>query len=615
MQEEIIRSVLNGRDTLGLLPTGGGKSLTFQIPALITEGICIVITPLIALMKDQVEKLRKLDVKAQAIFSGMTRNEIDVALDNCIYGNFKFLYIAPERIGTELFTARYKNMPVNLITVDEAHCISQWGYDFRPSYLKIAELRRLNPEIPVLALTATATRKVVEDIQDKLLFRERNIIKTSFERKNLVYSVFATEDKDRELAGFVQKTAGSGIVYARSRKKCRDIASFLKHHDVDAEYYHAGLKHEVRAQRQDNWTHGKTRVIVATNAFGMGIDKPDVRFVVHVDMPDSPEAYFQEAGRAGRDEKPAWALLLFSGTDKNIVNQRVNANFPDIDTIIKVYQAACNYCRIPYGGGKGLAVDFNLPDFSAQYRVNSYTAYSALKILEREGYIEVTDEMNNPSRIRFLLTRDDLYRFQVANSRFDAFIKLILRSYTGVFTEYAAIDELLLAKRAGVEVDVVFQYLNRLSSLKVINYIPQKKTPLLLFTEERLEDKSIHISQENYKRRKERFTERLEYMVHYATSKSTCRSLLLLRYFGEDDASRCEKCDVCRKHEEQELKNEEFDLMKEEIRGITKMEASFLNELVDKIPLPKEKLLKTIQWLLDNGQLTYDKEQRLHWIE
>ena len=614
MQEEIIRSVLGGNDTLALLPTGGGKSLTFQVPALATEGICIVITPLIALMKDQVEKLHKLDVRAQAIFSGMTYNEIDVALDNCIYGNYKFLYISPERIGTELFSVRYRNMPVNLIAVDEAHCISQWGYDFRPSYLNIAELRKLNPEVPVLALTATATKKVAEDIQEKLHFRKKNVLLTSFERKNLVYSVKYVEDKGKELISITKKIKGDGIIYVRSRRKCREIASVFNQNGINADYYHAGLKHEIRAQRQDNWTQGKTRIMVATNAFGMGIDKPDVRFVIHLDMPDSPEAYFQEAGRAGRDGRLSYAVLLFSQSDKNIVSHRVTTNFPDIETIRNIYQAAANYCRIPYGGGKGMAIDFNLIDFSSQYKFNSYTAYSSLKILEKEGYVELTDEMNNPSRIKFILSRDDLYRFQVANARFDAFIKLLLRSYTGVFTDYAAIDEVLLAKRAGVETDIVFQYLNRLSTLKVINYIPQRKTPLLVFTEERLEDKSIYISPENHKLRKERFTERLEYMLTYAANRNKCRSQVLLRYFDETDSEKCGLCDVCKQQEENELKNEEFELMQEEIKGLILLEPLTLNQLIDKIPFQKEKLIKTIQWLLDNNYLKYNNEKRLYWV-
>ncbi len=613
LQEDIIKSVLAGRDTLVLMPTGGGKSITFQVPALAMEGICVVITPLIALMKDQVEKLHKLEIKAQAIFSGMTYDEIEVALNNCIYGNYKFLYIAPERIGSEKFTARFQNMPVNLITVDEAHCISQWGYDFRPSYLKISGLRKYFPEVPILALTATATAPVVEDIQEKLQFKTRNVMKQSFERKNLTYAVRQSEDKQRDLLDIATKLDGCGIVYVRNRKKCKEIAVFLKQQKISADYYHAGLKHEVRSQRQESWTQGKTRIIVATNAFGMGIDKADVRFVTHVDIPDSMEAYFQEAGRAGRDDKPAYAILLFSATDKKVTEQRIDSNFPDLDTIKNIYQAAGNYCKVPIGGGKGLSFDFNLADFSSQFRFNPFHAFSALKILEREGYIEVTDEMNNPSRIKFLLSRDDLYKFQVANAKFDAFIKLVLRSYTGIFTDYTGIDELMLAKRAGVEVDVVFQYLSRLNTLKVIRYIPQRKTPLLIYNEERLEDKSLYISKENYRDRKERFIANLNAILKYAGSGDKCRSVMLLEYFGESNAEPCGQCDVCRRKTEKELINEEFELMKEEIEAIVKMEPIALNELVNKIPFNKDKLIQTIQWMLDNDILIYNEKNKIMW--
>ena len=612
LQEEIIKSVLEGRDTLALMPTGGGKSITFQVPALVMEGICLVITPLIALMKDQVERLHKLEIKAQAIFSGMTYDEIDVALNNCTYGNYKFLYIAPERIGSDLFRARFQNMPVNMITVDEAHCISKWGYDFRPSYLRISELRKVFPEVPVLALTATATPMVAEDIQEKLLFSSKHILKQSFERKNLTYMIRQSEDKQKDLLEMIKKTEGSGIVYVRNRKKCKELAVFLKHQDISADYYHAGLKHEVRTLRQESWTSSKTRIMIATNAFGMGIDKADVRLIVHMDIPDSVEAYFQEAGRGGRDGKPAKAVLLFGSSDKKVADQRIAANFPEIEVIKKVYQAAGNYCRVALGGGKGMAFDFDLADFARQYRFNPYIAFSSLKILEKEGYIELTDELNNPSRVKFLLSREDLYKFQVANARFDAFIKLILRSYTGIFTDYATIDELMLAKRAGVEVDIVFRYLYKLDTLKVIRYIPQRKTPLLIFNEERLDDKTLYISKENYRDRKERFEENLKAIQYYATANK-CRSQVLLEYFGEKNAEPCGQCDVCRRKSEKELKEEEFELMKEEIESITRMGPIGLNELVDKIPFNKDKLIQTIQWLLDNGNLKYNGENQLEW--
>lgn len=546
LQEEIIKSVLEGRDTLGLMPTGGGKSLTFQVPALTLPGICVVVTPLIALMQDQVENLKKLGIKATAIHSGCSREEIDVALNNCLYAGYKFLYISPERISSEIFRTRFQEMNVNLITVDEAHCISQWGYDFRPSYLKISALRQLQPTVPVLALSATATPAVVEDIIKKLLFNKPNFLKASFRRENLIYAVKRSENKDRDIYDLVMKLKGSGIIYARSRRKCVETAANLAKAGVSAEYYHAGLDHSVRMAVQQKWTVGKTRVIVATNAFGMGIDKADVQFVIHLDLPDSPEAYFQEAGRAGRDGKKSFAILLYGPSDKLSVQQRININFPDIDTIKKTYSALGNYFRLPIGAGKGMSFDFNLQEFARNFRLSVFSAYSIIKILEICGYLELTDEINNPSRIKFLLGRDDLYKFQVSNAVFDSFIKLLLRSYTGVFTEFTAIDETFLAKKANVNQDVVKQYLTRLQDLNIIRYIPRKKTPILYYAEERLDEKALFISKENYNDRKERYIERAEKILQYAEREDKCRSQLLLEYFGEVDSRPCGECDVCR---------------------------------------------------------------------
>jgi ATP-dependent DNA helicase RecQ len=611
LQEDIIKSVMAGRDTLGLMPTGGGKSLTYQVPAMTLPGLCLVVTPLIALMKDQVENLKKLEIKAVAIHSGCTRDEIEVALNNCLYGGTKFLYVSPERLGTELFRVRFQEMQVNLITVDEAHCISQWGYDFRPSYLKIADLRQLHPEVPILALTATATSGVIEDIQTKLQFKQKNLLKTSFRRENLIYAVKYSENKDRDIVDMVKKLKGSGIIYVRSRRKSVEIARILTQEGISSAYYNAGLEHQVRSGVQQNWTIGKTRVIVATNAFGMGIDKPDVRFVIHADLPDSPEAYFQEAGRAGRDGIRSFAILLSSASDKATVNQRIQVNFPEIATIKNTYSVLCNYLQIPVGGGKGMSFDFDINDFARTYRLSVFTTFSSLKILGLEGYIELTEEINNPSRIKFILDRDDLYRFQVSNSRFDAFIKLLLRSYTGVFSEYTVIDETLLSKRANVEQGVVRQYLSKLVSLGVISFLPQKRTPMVIFFEERLDEKSLYISKDSYQIRKTRYEDRASAILAYATGTSKCRSQVLLEYFGETDAPECGECDVCRQKNETSLSRTEFETIKKEVMVLLDAQYFTLEGMLEHIHAHRDKAIYVLRWLLDNDFIRFNTEQML----
>jgi len=613
LQEDIIRSVMAGKDTLALMPTGGGKSITFQVPSMTQDGICIVITPLIALMKDQVENLQRKNIKAIAIYSGMTKNEIDIALDNCIYGNIKFLYISPERINTELFKVRVKYMKVNLIAIDEAHCISEWGYDFRPSYLKIADLRDLVPDVPFLALTATATHKVVEDIQEKLKFKEKNVLRKSFERKNLIYLVREVEDKKNYLIETLNKVRGSGIIYARNRKKTRETALMLQKEKISADYYHAGLKHEDRNTKQNNWKVGKTRVMVATNAFGMGIDKSDVRFVIHLDLPDSIESYFQEAGRAGRDEKNAYAVLLYNNSDKVKAEQRVDTNFPEIKEIRTIYQALGNFFRIAYGSGKNQSYDFIISDFAQKYNFSMLKIHSALKFLQREGYIEITDELYSSSKIHFLVGRDDLYKFQIANAQFDGFIKLILRAYTGLFSDYVNIDENSLSKRANINIENVYKYLNKLNNLGILNYIPKKNNPFIVFTEERLDDKSLHLSKENYNFRKKRFIERLNAVLHYASSNNKCRSQLLLSYFGESNPDRCGVCDVCTKRNELELSKYEFDLILEDIKNNLGQQTLPLDDLVSKLSFNKDKSLKVIQWLIDNHKIIKASGEQLSW--
>jgi ATP-dependent DNA helicase RecQ len=613
LQEEIIKSVAEGRDTLALMPTGGGKSITFQVPALAMEGTCLVITPLIALMKEQVSRLNNLEIKSTAIHSAMSREEIDITIDNCIYGDYKFLYVSPERISTQLFQGKVGRLNLSIVAVDEAHCISQWGYDFRPSYLKIASLRDLiAPEVPFLALTATATPPVIDDIMNKLAFRQRNVLRTSFLRKNISYLVRHAEEKGNYLVKTLNKVNGSGIVYVRSRKRCREVAEILAENGISADFYHAGLPDELRDRKQAAWSAGKTRVIVATNAFGMGIDKADVRFVIHWDMPDSIENYFQESGRAGRDNKPAYAVLLYSPSDKTRLNDSLRLKFPPVEKIKDIYEALCNYLQVPLGAGKDNVFDFNIADFVSRFRLPVIETFNSLAFLQREGYVEFTEEINNPSRVHFVVGRDDLYKFQVANESFDGFIKLLLRSYTGMFTEFVAINEESLARKAAITRDKVYQYLVKLSSMNIIRYIPGKKTALVIFTEERLERKALMISPDNYLHVKEKYSARLEKMIDYAESKTRCRSVILLDYFGED-SDRCGICDVCRERNELDLSKYEFDIILEDIKDILALKKPDAEELVRMINQPEEKVIKVIRWLLDHNKILQDKDRKLSW--
>lgn len=611
LQEDIINSVLAGKDTLGLMPTGGGKSITFQVPALEKDGICLVVTPLISLMKDQVAKLKKKGIKASALFSGMTRSEILITLDNCLYGDYKFLYVSPERTKTELFRAKFEKMKVSLIAVDEAHCISQWGYDFRPSYLSISEIRDIHPDVPVLALTATATLDILDDIQEKLRFREKNVLRTSFERKNLIFKAINSDDKLNKLIRIVQDFHGSGIIYVRSRKNAREIAEELQRNRISSTYYHAGLDHALRDKRQNDWTNGTVRIIVATNAFGMGIDKADVRFVLHYDIPDSIESYFQEAGRAGRDDKDASTILLFNKNDKSRMEKRVKSNFPEIKEIKRIYEALGNFFQIPVGGGKNLVLDFNIAEFSSRFKINMFVVYNSLKTLEREGYLELTEEVRNPSRVHFVTGRDELYRFQVENRSFDGFIKLILRSYTGLFNEFVSINESFLARKGDISPALVDEYLKRLNSLKIVSYIPGKRTSFIIYSEERLDTKNLAISRENFIKRKEGFIFRQKKMWDYVESEEKCRSQVLLSYFGEKEALRCGKCDVCTKRNDLGLSVYEFDLIIEEIKYLLQNKNYKLETLVSKLNREEEKVVKVIRFLLDNGKIKYDEEESL----
>ena len=613
LQEDIIRSVIEGHDTLALMPTGGGKSITFQVPALAKEGTCLVITPLIALMKEQVSRLNSLEIKSLMIHSAMSREEIDITIENCIYGDYKFLYVSPERISTQLFQGKVGRLNLSLVAIDEAHCISQWGYDFRPSYLKIASLReKIAPDVPFLALTATATQHVIEDIMDKLAFRERNVLRTSFARKNISYLVRQVEEKGTYLVKTLNKVSGSGIVYVRSRKRCKEVAEMLVGNGIEADFYHAGLPDELRDKKQASWSSGKTRVIVATNAFGMGIDKADVRFVIHWDIPDSIENYFQESGRAGRDNKPAYAVLLYSPADKTRLNDSLRQKFPPVEKIKDTYEALCNFLMVPLGAGKDNVFDFNMAEFVSRYRLPVIETFNSLAFLQREGYVEFTEEINNPSRVHFIVGRDDLYKFQVANESFDGFIKLLLRSYTGMFTEFVAINEESLAKKAAITRDTVYQYLVKLSSMNIIRYIPGKKTSLVIFTEERLVRKALMISPDNYLHVKEKYSARLEKMIDYAESKNRCRSVMLLEYFGEE-SDRCGTCDVCRERNELDLSKYEFDIILEEIKSILAEKNPDSEELVTMISYPEEKVIKVIRWLLDHNKILQDKDHKLSW--
>ena len=610
IQEDIIRSVGEGKDTLGLMPTGGGKSITFQVPALAQEGLCLVITPLIALMKDQVRNLRERGIKATAVYSGMTREEILIALENCIFGNYKFLYISPERLGTEIFQIKLRSMHVSLITVDESHCISQWGYDFRPAYLKIADIRQLLPGVPVIALTATATPEVVKDIQERLQFRQENVFRMSFERKNLAYIVRHTEDKEGEMLHILQRVNGSSIVYTRNRKKTKEIAQLLNRNHITATFYHAGLSDETKDLRQKAWLKGEYRVMVATNAFGMGIDKPDVRLVIHADVPDSPEAYFQEAGRAGRDGMKAYAVLLFCPRDKITLKQRISDTFPEKDYIRKVYEDINFYYQMAMGDGLGCTFAFNLDEFCHNFKHFPVQTDSALKILTRAGYLEYTDEQDNASRIMFTLTKEELYRIHEQNADTEKLIRILLRTYTGLFTDYAYINEELLAKRSGLSRPQIYETLLFLTRQHILHYIPGKKTPYIIYTRERQETDRIYLSKEVYEERKESYRRRIEAMIEYAESENKCRSRMLLHYFGEKDEHNCGQCDVCLQHHHSGLKQSQFDEISHQILALLKTSPFSPQELKTQIQAPEEQVTKVIAYLLseeiihqENGRL------------
>lgn len=548
IQEDIIRSIGSGRDTLGLMPTGGGKSITFQVPALAMPGTCIVITPLIALMKDQVVKLRERGIKATAIYSGMSRDSIVAALDNCILGGYKFLYISPERLSSDIFLTKLRRMQVSFITIDESHCISQWGYDFRPSYLAIADIRKQLPDIPILALTATATPEVVKDIQQRLQFRKENVFRMSFERKNLNYIVRHTENKEAEMLHILSSVQGSAIVYVRNRDKTREIARLLNDHGISAAFYHAGIDSRDKDKRQQQWTMGATRVMVATNAFGMGIDKPDVRMVIHYEMPDSPEAYYQEAGRAGRDGLTAYAVLLYTPDDKRKLSRRVSDNYPDKEFIRGIYERLGYYYQMAVGDGEGCHYDFDLHEFCRAYHLPLVQTESALRLLTQAGYIHYEEEEEHTSRLRFTVQRDELYRRRDDSDNTDTLIRTLLRHYSGVFSDYVFIDEKFISEMSGIDLEPLYEALLGLGRARVIHYIPRRTCPSVTFTRKRVDTDRVVITPAIYEERKKSYAQRIEAMKEYTLSENQCRSRMLLRYFGEHAAPLCQVCDNCRKH-------------------------------------------------------------------
>ncbi len=558
IQREIIESIGSGHDTLGLMPTGGGKSITFQVPALCQDGTCIVITPLIALMKDQVDHLRRRGIRAAAIYSGLTREEIVITLENCIFGDIRILYVSPERLASDLFQTKLRHMRVSFITVDEAHCISQWGYDFRPSYLQIAQIRKLVPNAPVLALTATATPAVVQDIQQKLSQKDTNfnVFRMSFERKNLAYVVRHAPDKREQLIHILESVKGSAIVYARSRRRTKEYAELLTEAGISATFYHAGLDSAVKDERQRGWQQDKVRVMVATNAFGMGIDKPDVRLVIHIDCPDSIEAYFQEAGRAGRDGRKAYAVLLYNDADQRKLEKRIADTFPEKDYIRKVYEHLAYFYQVGVGSGYNHIFEFNIDQFCHTFRHFPIQADAALKILDRAGYIEYTEEQDNQARVMFTIGRDDLYRLENTSPNEEKVITAMLRNYGGLFTDYNFIDESFIAQQTQLEPQQVYLTLKGLSQRHILHFIPQKKTPYIRYTQRREDMEHVQIPPSVYEERKAQFEERIHAMINYAKDEAVCRSRQLLRYFGEESDHDCHQCDVCLSHRSEGLVSE-----------------------------------------------------------
>ena len=605
IQREIIESIGAGKDTLGLMPTGGGKSLTFQVPALAQEGVCIVITPLIALMKDQVEHLRHKGIAAAAIYSGMSRDAIVTTLENCIFGGVKLLYISPERISSDLFQIKLKHMKVSFITVDEAHCISQWGYDFRPSYLQIAVIRKLVPNVPILALTATATPDVIDDIQERLGFTEKNVFRMSFERKNLVYVVRQAEDKEAEMVHILQSIPKTAIVYCRSRKRTKEIAQLLMQYGISATWYHAGLEPAVKDQRQSEWQHDKVRVIVATNAFGMGIDKADVRVVIHMDCPSSLEAYFQEAGRAGRDGQKAYAVLLYNGHDNRTLQKRVEDTFPPKEYVQQVYEHLAYFYQIGVNSGEGCTFEFPIDKFCATFKHFPIRANAALILLQRAGYIDYEPNPDNNARVRFLLRRDDLYRLDSLSEKENDVVISLLRNYGGLFTDYGYVDESYIAQEAGLDRNQTYMVLVNLSKKRIIDFIPRKSIPLISYKRDRVDGSDVILDKSVYEERKEQFQKSINSVINYAQNDRVCRSRQLLYYFGEKKSVDCEQCDVCLSHSHHDDHNQQEEIKEKLLAMVADGERHHVTE-VRQLDEDWDMVTKVMKELMDEEQLLMD---------
>lgn len=610
MQEDIVDSVIGGKDTLALLPTGGGKSICFQVPAMAMEGVCIVITPLISLMKDQVQHLKKIGIAAAAIFSGMHHNEIEIAYNQAAFGMLKFLYVSPERLLTKEFIEALKKMKVCLLAVDESHCISQWGYDFRPPYLKIAEIREYIPKTPVMALTATATPKVVEDIQYRLGFKERNVFQTSYERKNVTYNVMCEADKYGLMYRLLKKMdKGSGIVYVRSRKRTKVIADWLQSAGISASFYHAGLDAKTRDYRQQMWMEGKIKVIVATNAFGMGIDKPDVRLVIHIDLPDSLEAYFQEAGRAGRDLQPSEAFLLVADADIKRLNDNLQSSYPELNRIKTIYDALGNYLQIPIGAGENQEYDFNISEFAQYYNFPLLEVFNAIKLIEREGMFVLSDALHTPTKIHIKASREDLYRFQIEYKEYDTLIKYMLRNLPGVLSDFVIIREENIFQKTGLPIDKIERQLKNLDSWNFLTYIPRSDKPKIQFLTERIDTKHFHLSDEIYRNRKADAMKRIQAVIDFVNNDKECRSVQLLRYFGEDIKRSCGECDVCSTKNKNTLTEQEYQEISKIILNELKENETNIYDILEILrDYREEKVLTSIKWMLDNDIIKQDEE-------
>lgn len=612
IQEDIIQSVLNGKDTLALMPTGGGKSICFQIPVLAKDGIGIVVSPLIALMKDQVENLQKKGIKAIAIYSGMTYREIDVALDNCVYGDIKFLYVSPERLMTPIFQERVKKMDVTLLAIDEAHCVSQWGHDFRPSYLKIPEIKDLlKKPAPTLAVTATANNKVAADIVTHLSLNKASLFKQSFTRDNLGYLVLKEENKEERLLKIIHKAKSSGIVYVNTRKATVDIARFLQKNGIQADYYHGGLVQQIRSKKQNDWINDKTQIMVATNAFGMGIDKPNVRVVVHLDLPSSPEAYFQEAGRAGRDGYRSYATLLYQKSDRLELEKMLDLSFPSLDTIRKIYNALGNYFQLAIGAGEGQSYTFDIGKFGVKYHVKPITVYNTIKLLELNEYVHLSDAVYHPTTLKVLVNVNDLYNIQVKNKLYDIIIRHILRSYSGIFESYQKVDPQKVANACKVGREKVHHVFLKLHELEVVDYIQAHDAPLLTYTTPRINEKSIRLSKESYIDRKKVKKSQLDFMIRYCEEDIICRNRLLLSYFDEKSFKDCGICDVCIQNKKSQLNNNDFEEISTHIKNTLTDMPIDLKKFIDQIPFPETKALKVLQFMIEQGDVQLNKWQEV----